>query len=535
MIKKYAYIACSLLVVLGFQGCSKEDEIFEEPYQQGREPLGIKIDPTQVPQPAAGTPGTVVNITGTGMLEYQDKLTFMFNGEPAEIVEVTETNVKVKVPDFASTGVTSVAVDDVIVFGPDFTVEGYIRLDPTFRATAGTNRWVDKAVKMPDGKQFIVGGFTNYDNKGIIRPINRIARTFSDGTYDPSFRSGSAANGPLSSFLPFGNKYVITGGFSGYGQRTGDISNITLLNTNGTIDTMGIHTFRRPDQNDTIKYFPSFNGGTDGFISDVYEQDGKLIVAGDFRYYISRRYDEPNLYETRDTTILDSIEARQIIRLHADGRLDKTFRFDGDNTFRAANGNINTYMHQEGILAGKILVSGMFTTFDGQPAGYITRLNADGTIDEDFNAGSGANYWIHSATYNEHLEKYVITGRFKTYDGVSAVGIAVLNKDGSLDPSFQAQVLENGYAAYAEMLDDGLILVSGGFTRYGGITRNGFMMLNPDGSLAPGYNATGIFRGYLNDVVETRSEDNKRALLLIGDFDRFNNEEVHDIIRVILE
>ncbi|QEC54004.1 DUF5008 domain-containing protein [Anseongella ginsenosidimutans] len=469
------------------------------------------------------------------MLEYKDNLVFMFNGEPAEIMEITETGVTAKVPDFASTGVISVSVEDVIVFGPEFTVTGFIKLDPTFRATAGTNNRVERVVPMPDGKMFVLGHFNNYDNKGIVRPLNRIVRTFSDGTYDPSFRTGNGANGFLTSLLPFGNKYVIAGGFGGYGQQTQNISNITVLNTNGTIDTMGIHTFRRPEQTDTIKYFPAFNGGTDGRINRVYEQEGKLIITGDFRYYLSRRYDEPNLYETRDTVILDSTEARQIIRLNADGSLDKTFRFDGNKTFQGANGNIDTYMHQEGTLAGKILVSGRFTTFDGQPAGYITRLNPDGTIDEDFKSGSGANYFIHSATYNEHLEKYVITGAFKSYDGTLAAGIAVLNKDGTLDPAFQAKIVEGGYPNYAEMLDDGLIVVSGEFTKYDGVTRNAFMVLSPDGSLAPGYNATGTFNGDLDDIIETRSEDNKRALLLVGDFYRFNNEEVDNIIRVVLE
>lgn len=536
MTKSYIYITFAMLLMLGAQGCSEKEQIFEEPYPAGKEPLGIKVDPAQTPQPATGTPGTVVSIKGTGFLEYKDKLVFMFNGEPAEIVEVSDTEVKAKVPDYASTGVTSVAVDDIIVFGPEFTVTGYIKLDPTFRPTAGTNGIVERVVKMPDGKMFMVGNFTNYDNKGIVRPINRIVRTFSDGSYDPSFRAGSASNGQLTTFLPFGNKYVIAGGFSGYSQQGENISNITLLNTNGSIDTMGIHTFRRPDQNDTIQYFPAFNGGTDGFIHEVYEQEGKLIVTGNFRYYITRDYDEPNLYETRDTVILDSIEARQLIRLNADGSLDKTFRFDGaGNTFEGANGEFRTYMHQEGTEAGKIMAYGSFTSFDGQPAGYITRLNADGTIDESFKSGDGANYYITSATYNEHLEKYVISGVFRSYDGTAAAGIAVLNKDGTIDPSFKARAIEGGAAAYAEMLDDGLIVVSGYFSKYDGVTRNGFMVLKPDGSLAPGYNATGDFDGFLVDIVETRSEDDKRALLLMGYFQRFNNEEVNNIIRVVLE
>src|SRR3546814_17892042 len=76
--------------------------------------------------------------------------------------------------------------------------------------------------------------------------------------------------------------------------------------------------------------------------------------------------------------------------------MDKTYRFDCNKTFQAANGYVETYVHQEGTLAGKMLVSGNFSTFDGQPVGYITRLNEDGTIDEDFKTGSGANYYIRS-------------------------------------------------------------------------------------------------------------------------------------------
>src|SRR3546814_20063423 len=99
-----------------------------------------------------------------------------------------------------------------------------------------------------------------------------------------------------------------------------------------------------------------------------------------------------------------------------------------------------------------MLVSGNFSTFDGQPVGYITRLNEAGTIDEDFKTGSGANYYIHSATYNEHLEKYVINGQLHTYDGSPAVDIAVLNKDSTLNPAFPARVRENGYDDCTEFL-----------------------------------------------------------------------------------
>jgi hypothetical protein len=61
------------------------------------------------------------------------------------------------------------------------------------------------------------------------------------------------------------------------------------------------------------------------------------------------------------------------------------------------------------------------------------------------------------------------------------------------------------------------------------------MVLTPTGSLAKGYNSTGPFNGSLSDVIETKSADGKKALLLIGDFNRFDNLPLYNIIRVTIE
>lgn len=519
-------------------GCGKDDESFEEPYGEGKPPLGIVMDPTQTPVPATGLPGTEVRISATGLPEYENRLVFRFNGEEAEITDVDESGLTAIVPDYGSSGVTSVSVGDIVVFGPAFEVTGKIRVDPTFQAVNGANGPVYHVLDLEDSKRLMVGEFTNYDNKGVINPINRIVRTFSDGGYDASLRSGRGANGTLYWIMPFQDKYVISGFFSGYDQRPGNISNVTMLNNNGSIDTMGVETFRRPDQTDTIKYFPKFNGGTDGGIGRVFNHQDKLLLTGSFRYYLSRQYDKPNKYETRDTVIVDSIEMRQLVRLNADGSLDKTYRYN-ENTGRGlpgGNGSVGALMHTDEGLKDKVLLFGSFTTFDGQSASRIVRLNADGTIDESFQAGSGADNTISSATYNPETGKYLIEGNFRSYDGEPVERMAMLNSDGSLDRSFVPKKLnEGGGISLIKQLSDGLIVVGGSFRTYGGVTRNGFMILDETGELAPGYNATGIFSGFLADVIETRTEDNKRALLLIGGFYRFNNNPVSNIIRLVIE
>lgn len=519
--------------------CTKDAEDFSEPYPDGKNALGITIDRAKAPLPASGLPGIEVNIEAKGLLAYRDQLVFRFNGEEAEIRGITDEGVSVIVPDYASTGITSISVGDVVVFGPEFSVEGKIKLDPTFTATQGANGAVGDILFTDNEKMLIVGGFTNYNNKGIIRPINRIAQAFLDGTYDAGLKSGTGANGYISAVTQVNGKYFLGGSFSGYAQRTSNISNLTMLNNNGSIDTMGVRTWRRPNQNDTIQYFARFNAGFDGGgINRIENQNGKLLVTGSFRYFVSRQYDKPNFLETRDTIIVDSTEVRQFARLNIDGTLDKTYRFDtGTNkSLTGGNGSVDSYYHQEGSLKGKMLVFGNFNQFDGEPASYILRLNADGTIDRTFNAsGAGFDYETYFASYNDITGKYLVCGNFRTYNGQARIGMVMLNGDGSLDETFVPRVFENGLPRFAKQLSDGLIVVSGGFIKYDGKVRNRFMVLNPDGSLAVGYNAVGTFNGDLYKVFETESADKKRALLLIGYFSQFDGKDAANIVRVLIE
>lgn len=535
--KAYSYFLIIAVLTFAVQGCKKTDTVYKDPYANPKPPLGIKLDRDVPPVPTSGIAGTKVHFQATGLVAYKDKLSFLFNGEKAEIVSITESGIDVKVPAGASSGITSINVDDQLVLGPQFSVLGLIKIDPTFRAQAGANNFVTGVYPLADGRNIVIGFFTNYDNKGFVAPLNRIVRTSGDGDLDRTFRTGKGANGGLASIIELGGKFVIAGGFSGYDQRTENISNITALNSNGTIDTMGVKTWRRPSQTDTTQYFPKFNGGTNDFISRLYVHQNKILATGNFRYYVTRTYTDHNSTFTKDTVKLDSTEIRQIARFNPDGTLDSSFRFDrtAGKGFPSANGPIGTYMHQEPEKLEKLVVFGSFTTFDGQPASRVVRLNPDGTIDNTFKPGIGADNAINSLTYNTVTKKYLVTGAFRHYSGKNAPGIALLNDDGTLDESFTGKEFEGGFVGLARQLNDGLIVVSGGFKKYNHVTRNGFMVLTATGDFAPGYNATGTFSGGLTDIIETRSADGKRALLLIGSFYRFDNQPVSNIIRITLE
>jgi len=527
------------LLALSFQGCKKADDVIPDPYADAKSPLGVAISQTDVPVPAAGIVGTAVVIKASGFDKYKDQLTFMFNGEKAEVVSVTATEITAKVPESGSTGVTSIAIGDQLFIGPTFTVSGLIQIDPTFKAITGTNGYVSQVYEMLDGRNIVVGNFTNFDNKGGVVPINRIARTSVDGEYDRTFRTGRGANGNLARVLEIGGRFIVAGGFTGFNQRTENISNITSLFTTGAIDTVKIQTKRKPTVTDTVtqKWFPRFNGGTNGYINRLYAHQGKILATGNFRFYVKRTYDKFNYDLSRDTVILDSTDIRQVLRFNLDGSLDKTFRFNTTTNKgkESGNGNIDSYMHTDAEKMEKLVVFGSFNTFDGQPANRIVRLNPDGNIDPSFTPGSGADNTINSCTYNATTKKYVITGIFTQYNGKPAFGLAVLNENGTLDETFTARSFEGGVPGFAKQLNNGLIVVSGYFIKYNNITRNGFMVLNPTGTLAKGYNSTGPFNGSLADVIETKSADGKKALLLIGSFSRFDNLPLYNIIRVTIE
>ncbi|WP_051691924.1 DUF5008 domain-containing protein [Pedobacter borealis] len=538
--KKIKFIlAIIALIAIGFQGCKKAEEVLPDPYADAKASLGVAISQTDVPVPAIGLVGTTVTVKASGFDKYKDQLSFMFNGEKAEVVNVTATEITVKVPEFGSTGVTSIAIGDQLFIGPTFTVTGLIQIDPTFKATAGTNDYVSQVYEMLDGRDIVVGNFTNFDNKGGVVSINRIARTSSDGEYDRTFRTGKGANGGLSRVVEIGGRFIIAGGFSGFNQRTENISNITSLFTTGAIDTIKIQTKRKPTLTDTVtqKWFPKFNGGTNAYINRVYSHQGKILATGNFRYYVHRTYDKFNYDFSRDTVILDSTEIRQVLRFNLDGSLDKTFRFNTTTNKgkESANGPIDSYMHTDAEKLEKLVVFGNFSTFDGQPANRIIRLNPDGSIDPSFTPGSGADNYITSCTYNTTTKKYIITGSFTQYNGKSAIGVAVLNDNGTLDETFVSKSFEGGFPSFSKQLSNGLIVVSGDFIKYNNVTRNGFMVLNPTGTLAKGYNSTGPFSGGLSDIIETKSADGKKALLLIGGFSRFDNLPLYNIIRVTIE
>ncbi|HEV7396043.1 MAG TPA: delta-60 repeat domain-containing protein [Pyrinomonadaceae bacterium] len=121
---------------------------------------------------------------------------------------------------------------------------------------------------------------------------------------------------------------------------------------------------------------------------------------------------------------------------------------------------------------GKIVIGGRFTTISGASRNSIARLNRDGSLDNTFNVVLGLSDSFSAIVNGIVVQsdgKILIVGDFDSYDGVPRKNIARLNSNGSLDTSFipdpiYANSSLAGSINAVKLQSDGKILIGGPFT-----------------------------------------------------------------------
>lgn len=147
-----------------------------------------------------------------------------------------------------------------------------------------------------------------------------------------------------------------------------------------------------------------------------------------------------------------------------------------DPLFNPLGTGANDVVHAVKALPdGKVLIGGAFTSYNGTTAQYLARLNADGTLDNTFNAGSGPD-GIVTALAVQPNGRIIIGGAFGTVNGVGRDRVARLLADGSVDATFAPTTLSTGYSSISdiEVQPDGKILIS----------RSGVLVFDACGSTA---------------------------------------------------
>lgn len=187
------------------------------------------------------------------------------------------------------------------------------------------------------------------------------------------------------------------------------------------------------------------------------QPDGRIVMSGDF-------------------AIVQGQPRRGLARLQADGSLDPSLDLG-----EGVDGLIYTLAVQPGD--GRILVGGQFQTCRGSPRSALARLDSDGNLDLSFApVFSGPAGWFVTSIVLQPDGRILVGGSFDRVDGVARSGLVRLLPSGTVDPDFQTGTGLAGGAAYEIVVQpDGRILVGGGFTHVGGLPQAGLVRLEPDG------------------------------------------------------
>lgn len=178
----------------------------------------------------------------------------------------------------------------------------------------------------------------------------------------------------------------------------------------------------------------------EGFLE---QDDGKLLIGGKF-------------------TTVNGQPAGDIVRLNRDGSNDTNFNTGTGFSYPGLNslGAVGDFEVQED---GKILVLGRFDTFNGEPAHNLVRLNSDGSRDTNFNAGSGGIVQapFFPAAFPAAMAvldngQILVSGYISGWDGHLSDCVVRLNADGSVDTNFQFTVesIQEGPMALLLYRDD---------------------------------------------------------------------------------
>lgn len=256
-------------------------------------------------------------------------------------------------------------------------------------------------------------------------------------------------------------------------------------------------------------------GGFDRQVTHgVAQSDGKLVVAGTFqligglpRTNIARLHPNgsadatfaaPHTQNTWPVALQvlpddrlyfaemssGSTPSRLVTRLFSNGARDTTFNPVPEG-FPPPHASV-----VQPLPDGRVLVGGSFSKVNGQTRNNLVRLNSNGTVDESFLTGLGPNWDVHNIFPLEG-GSFLICGRFTTFNGENRPLIARINSAGAIDSGFlliTAPGDSPGSFGSMALLQDGDIVVTGGYQVINGFTIDGLAVLHGDRATVPTVN-----------------------------------------------
>lgn len=399
-------------------------------------------------------------------------------------------------------------------------------IDDTFSVGSGFDSRILNLSMLEGGQLFVAGQFFVYDEvsaKGLVL-LN------TDGTLDSRFHFPTGFNDSVRKIVVpddgSANIYAL-GGFDFY--RDQYVKGLVQLGSNG-IET-GSYSLA------DIVY------STPNDISPVGDGSGSLYVLAQEEFTspsIVLRVDAQGNVDTGSTVTLESSGAHRVAAAN-DGTGDiyiaiqenstsdlfiRRYNSDGtlDTNFFPV-GSFDPYefeFFQPAGTGGGIYIGGDFTSYAGQTHNRIIKLSSDGSVDENFNAGSGFNRDVLTLVpARDESGKIYVGGSFSQYQDMPVKGVVRLNSNGTLDTTFNADVVNVRVITLTED-NSGKLYVSNS-------SRN-IQRIYPDGSMDESFNTGSGFDFTIYDIKVAK--DGSDDVFVGGIFNRYQNTTVDYIVRL---
>jgi uncharacterized delta-60 repeat protein len=366
-------------------------------------------------------------------------------------------------------------------------------------STETSNFFFNVMLYNPNPTNLALGSLTN----AVVNILAANGWNQPPGTADSGFNPATTMNGSVFALaLQSAGQVMVGGNFTVVG--TTPEGYLARLNTDSSLDT----TF--------LNGMAGANGPVLAVVSQTTGNDGELdrvLVGGSF-------------------TAVNNISRRSIARLMTDGSVDTSF-----NPGAGADNTVNALA--ESFIGGlrEIYVGGAFNIISGGPSPGIARLNNDGSLDTTFAVGAGADGPVYAVaaypTNSSYAGMVLIGGAFTNFNGNPLNNLARLNANGSVDTNFEANVglgPNDAVRAIAIQLD-GSVLVGGSFTNFNGTAVNRIVRLNSNGSMDTGF-LSNLGPG-ANSTVEGIALQPDNRIVLVGQFSQVNGVTRNHVTRLL--
>jgi len=315
-----------------------------------------------------------------------------------------------------------------------------------------------------------------------------------------------------------------------------------------------------------------FSGSTNPILAGIsFDSEilssGKIIIGHRYTSYsgtsvstVTRLLNDGTLDTTFITSGVTSTESTYDIKEQSDGKLVISgLEIGGFNLYRLnSDGSTDTGFTPTLIYGGtsfneerielqsdnKIIYGNDFSTAYSGYTGLM-RFNSNGTLDTTFNSG-GSQF---SGSYSDRVydiyvypdDKILVGGLFNKYNGVTCNGLIKLNSNGTVDTSFNVDTT-TGYTFPPMIYDievqsDGKILVGLGDTtfnkKYWNITVGLMWRLNADGTFDSSFPYNQFLpnsggNGGINDIYQMTDG----SLLVGGTFTSYSGTSVNNLVKL---